>query len=283
MFDCFMMNNELDVVDVRLNTLASTVEKFIIVESAFTHTGKPKLLHFANSKHRFEKFSSQIIYLEYPYNPKQTDPWYHENNQRNFILEALKTSRPEDGLIFISDADEIPAPAALLEARDLSLKTGYPVGIKMDDCMYYMNYVGDKPMKGPYIINPDTAEKFHSVWTYNGKPYPGDPSAIRWHVGSYNAANINDFQFVNGGWHFSSLGGIELLKQKIESCAHWQFDTDKVKTDEYLRNCIINGTAYYEDVAKFLETPRKYTKRSIDFLPEYVQSNLTKFKKYILE
>lgn len=279
-----MMNDELDLLEVRLNTLASTVEMFVIVESKYTHTGLAKPLHFLNNKDRFKAFHDQILYIEYFHKKDNTDPWYHENNQRNIITAGLLKDRPKDGLIFISDADEIPRPSALVEAKTIAQQTGTLVGLVMEDCLYYMNYVGDSTMKGPYLINPDKAEQIHSVWKNpDGTPVPHDLSAIRWHVGSYLPQYIHDFPMVvNGGWHFSSLGGIEPLKRKIESCAHWQFNNDKVKTDEYLLNCIKNGTAYYEDVAKFLDKPRKYSRRDISFLPEYVQNNQERFQKYLL-
>ena len=39
-FDCFMYLDEDLVLDLRLNYLNSFVDKFVIVESKFTHSGK---------------------------------------------------------------------------------------------------------------------------------------------------------------------------------------------------------------------------------------------------
>ena len=41
-FDCFMYFDEDLILDLRLNTLNDFVDKFIIIESTITHTGKPK-------------------------------------------------------------------------------------------------------------------------------------------------------------------------------------------------------------------------------------------------
>ena len=40
LYDCFMYYDEDIVVDIRLNCLDPYVDKFIIVESKFTHSGK---------------------------------------------------------------------------------------------------------------------------------------------------------------------------------------------------------------------------------------------------
>ncbi|MEQ1676816.1 MAG: hypothetical protein ABL876_08950, partial [Chitinophagaceae bacterium] len=49
-----------------------------------------------------------------------------------------------------------------------------------------------------------------------------------------------------GGWHFSYLGGIEKIKQKIRSFAHTEFNKDEYLQDEYLVKAINNG----EDIFK---------------------------------
>lgn len=40
--DCFMFFDEEMLLDVRLNILDKFVDKFIIVESTYTHSGKKK-------------------------------------------------------------------------------------------------------------------------------------------------------------------------------------------------------------------------------------------------
>ena len=40
--DCFMYYDEDELLDLRLNILDGYVDKFIIVESKFTHSGKLK-------------------------------------------------------------------------------------------------------------------------------------------------------------------------------------------------------------------------------------------------
>ena len=58
-FDSFMFYDEDMILDFRLICLNKYVDKFIIVESKFTHSGKKKELNF-NIKN-FLKFKDKII------------------------------------------------------------------------------------------------------------------------------------------------------------------------------------------------------------------------------
>ena len=58
-YDCFMFFDEEMLLDFRLNYLNKYVDKFVIVESAFTHSGKKRSLLFdiENSKNIKKKLS----------------------------------------------------------------------------------------------------------------------------------------------------------------------------------------------------------------------------------
>ena len=58
-FDCFMFYDEEMLLDIRLNTLDKFIDKFIIVESMFTHSGKKRELIFDIKK--FQKFTILFI------------------------------------------------------------------------------------------------------------------------------------------------------------------------------------------------------------------------------
>ena len=57
--DCFIYFDEDLLLDLRLNLLNSIVDKFVIVESKITHSGKNKDLQFDILK--FEKFKNKIL------------------------------------------------------------------------------------------------------------------------------------------------------------------------------------------------------------------------------
>ena len=43
-YDCFMFFDEEMLLDLRLNIMAKYVDKFIITEASYTHSGKSKKL-----------------------------------------------------------------------------------------------------------------------------------------------------------------------------------------------------------------------------------------------
>ena len=49
-FDCFIFNHEVELLEIRLNILNDYVDKFIITEGDMTFSGLPKESHFLNNK-----------------------------------------------------------------------------------------------------------------------------------------------------------------------------------------------------------------------------------------
>ena len=60
-YDCFMFFDEEMLLDLRLNIMNKYVDKFIITEASYMHSGKPKKLMFDINK--FSKFKDKIIYI----------------------------------------------------------------------------------------------------------------------------------------------------------------------------------------------------------------------------
>ena len=106
--DCFPFFNELDVLDIRLNTLAPFVDCFVLVEASKTQSLKDKDFFFEKNKERFKQFKEKIIHVKVENYPNEGG-WAMENFQRNCILDALKSlNLAENDIILLSDADEIP-------------------------------------------------------------------------------------------------------------------------------------------------------------------------------
>ena len=45
-YDCFIFNNEVELLELRLNILNDVVDKFVIVEGNFTFSGTKKESNF---------------------------------------------------------------------------------------------------------------------------------------------------------------------------------------------------------------------------------------------
>lgn len=77
-WDAFMFFNELDVLEMRLNELNSSVHKFVLVEATKTHSGNSKPLHYAENSHRFSAFYDKIVHIVVDDLPVHSNPWVLE-------------------------------------------------------------------------------------------------------------------------------------------------------------------------------------------------------------
>ena len=158
-FDCFMYYDEDLIIDLRLNYLNDYVDKFVIVESSYTHSGTPRKTLFDINK--FSKFKNKIKYIvvnEIPvdlqkFNKADTEHQKNskyilnavrrENFQRNAITKGLDSASLED-LIIISDVDEIPNLEDInfknIENKIISFKQKffyYKFNLKLNDYDWY--------------------------------------------------------------------------------------------------------------------------------------------------
>ena len=60
-FDCFQFFDEEMLLDLRLNIMDKYVDKFVITEATYMHSGRPKKLLFDINK--YSKFKDKIIYI----------------------------------------------------------------------------------------------------------------------------------------------------------------------------------------------------------------------------
>ena len=122
-YDCFMFFDEEMLLDLRLNIMDKYVDKFVITEATYMHSGKSKKLMFDINK--FSKFKDKIIYIVVDKEPPDIEQINkneskisiehklihnsirRENYQREMAKESLKNIDPED-FIIIGDIDEIP-------------------------------------------------------------------------------------------------------------------------------------------------------------------------------
>lgn len=253
-YDCFLFYNELEILDIRLNTLSSVVDKFVLCESTVDHANKPKPLYFAENKEKYKKFKDKIIYIKVTDTPKTSVPWITIDHQWNAIAKALKKCKPNDTILF-SDVDEIPNPEKILKWKDK-----YKDKIRM--CMqslsyYYLNCVdyADEVWEGTRILSYKETKK-HRMYV--------------------NKFLRPDVRISDAGWHFSYMGGLKRIQMKVSSTGHQEFNTDQYKTPENIKLAIAEGRDFLNHGLKF---------KIVDpsFLPQYVQQNKEKFKDFLID
>jgi beta-1,4-mannosyl-glycoprotein beta-1,4-N-acetylglucosaminyltransferase len=239
-FDCFIFFNELDLLELRFNILDKYVDYFVIVESGITFQGEVKDFYFESNLNRFEKFKHKIIHfkvekyslnftkLPYIAEPQNIDEkilnaiykdidssphfnkekefwWGNDFFQRECIRRALAVAQPApDDLILISDVDEIPNPETLEGIKKEITPTSL-ICFNQHEFCYYFNYFHNSEWIGSccFLYGEFADVSLNSI-RFSSKREEGFSPQIK----------------SNGGWHFTSLGNIEIIKKKIRSWSH---------------------------------------------------------------
>ncbi len=232
-YDCFPFFNELELLELRLETYYDIVDRFVIVEADKTHANLPKPFNFLNNIDRYQKYLPKIEYVMdtsvVPYSG--AGDWSIENNQRNSIMKGLIDAEPDD-LILISDVDEFPDPAILK-----TLIESFYDASKDVDCFVFHDTAPFTKSGSHYLIFNSTTrinsclnltpitfqQRFHTYFFDLVSPHSlwgGTVVSKFKHVSSPQA--IRDVckdlpRIPNGGWHFSSMGGIDKFLEKARS------------------------------------------------------------------
>jgi predicted O-methyltransferase YrrM len=113
-YDCFIFNDELDMLECRLTELDSFVDRFVIMEATTTHQGEPRGSSFLEDYARFSKWAHKIHHFVADVALDDDSAMGREGCQRNRLREALLISgaRTED-LVLFGDVDEIPSRAVI--------------------------------------------------------------------------------------------------------------------------------------------------------------------------
>lgn len=249
-YDCFIFFNELDLLDIRLNTLNEVVDYFVLVESKKTFSKNDKPLFYQENKHLFKEFEDKIIHIVLDDLPN-SNAWGNEYYQRNAISRGLINCQDSD-IIIISDVDEIPNPLDILSTTSC-MDNSTICGFNQKLYYYYINmYVYDNWIGSKMC-------SFHKFKEFN-------PQSFR-----MNGVGINLIS--NGGWHFSYVGGLERIKYKIESFAHQEINNDAFKVN--IESRLEKGVSIFDENFKFKIVDLDST------YPKYILNNLEKFKHLI--
>lgn len=226
--DAFAFFNELELLELRLHTLDSVVDKFFLVESPYTFTGLDKPLYFEENKHRpeFAPFLDKIVHVVTEGQPpgllpyahtipeRQHNAWTYDHWQKNHFQESLKLMEDNDVFMF-SDLDEIPNPSVLTEVIS---KGSLPAVLLQPLYFYYINWIRPSDEDGShqkegYIYGTALITKGE----YKRRGYW--PQKLRDDRFSFHKIGPE-----RGGWHYCSLGGVERVARKMKSWAHVEVD-----------------------------------------------------------
>ena len=255
-YDCFPFFNELELLELRLAMLDDVVDRFVLVEATQSHTGAEKPLFFAENRMRFHRYLDKIEHVIVRDLPNTKEPWERDRYQRNAILRGLAHVCKED-LVLLSDVDEIPRPESIHlltgEGRCLRLLETDPIVLTQGLYYYYVNCLDPlEPWHGTIAIR---AENFAMV--------PDELRTLR-----FRLPRLSD-----GGWHFTYLGGIEKIIEKLHAKAEQDINNPENNDPEVLRRNLETGRSLIDSPVRhqflFLEPATFLPTKIMEWLQRY--------------
>jgi len=254
--DAFLFFQELDLLEIRLNYLDKHVDKFLIVEACQTFSGNPKKFIFEENAQRYKKYLHKIVYhkindfhdnyqsiQDFLYKSGTSshkkileflnDEEHYSKDHLNWLLDSyhhecmhliLDKVAKDDDIVIFSDLDEIPSQN-IFNQEQLSLIKLNTMVCKQKEFRYFLNYYKDSNWLGS-IVGKFENIKYHSI----GKLRRDANNDRIW---------IYKDALDNGGYHFTSCGDISLIKQKIKSWGHQEFNNSLI--DKNIENNILTG------------------------------------------
>ena len=292
-FDCFMYYDEDLIIDLRLNYLNDYVDKFVIVESSYTHSGTPRKTLFDINK--FSKFKNKIKYIvvnEIPvdlqkFNKADTEHQKNskyilnavrrENFQRNAITKGLDSASLED-LIIISDVDEIPNLEDInfknIENKIISFKQKffyYKFNLRLNNFAWH----GSRACKKKNLISPQ--------WLRNIKAKKYSSWRIDTFFSKKKYRNIKNIE--NGGWHFSNIKTpADIVKKMKIYLHHREYELNAIsekKISEIIREKKPIYNLKTDMKSDKFDLSDKLIVSDISELPYYIQKNIDKYKDWL--
>ena len=280
------------MLEVRFNILNKHVDKFVIAESKYSHSGEKKKLNFNINK--FSEFKKKIIYLAIDNEPK--DIIYQTKNiafvenevdkrtnsvkrityQRNRLMDCLTDAKGDDYILY-SDNDEIP------DLENFNFETNQSKILIFKQKLFYykfnlffdrINWYGTKGCKKKDLLS--------ITWLRNikTKKYPIYRLDTIFSKNKYKNVKIIE----NGGWHFTQLKTPKDIEIKLlNGEQHAEFKQTEKNLD-YITDLVKRKKIDYDHKAKTEDY--KYSKEfslktvSMSDMPAFLQENSNKYSEW---
>jgi beta-1,4-mannosyl-glycoprotein beta-1,4-N-acetylglucosaminyltransferase len=229
-YDCFTLRDELDMLELRLSILDKVVDKFVICEANKTFTNIPKDYNYIENIERFKQWDDKIIYLpieledngldfltkDLTYTPTSA-AWQFEYQQRSALIYGLDNIKNDD-LILMGDIDEIPNPQDIKNINT-------PTTFIMDFYYYFINNKSmgpqDKQWLGTAAVKGEHLQKLNSLQELRNIRHTLNP--------------------IKSGWHLSYMGGKEMIKEKIKTISHTEYNKKEYYSNENIELSLSTG------------------------------------------
>ncbi len=291
-FDCTTYYKEDLMLEVRFNILNKYVDKFVVAEATYSHSGEKKKLNFNINK--FSKFKKKIIYIKIENEPEnliyttkdnshieeetnmRTNSIKRINHQRDKLMEGLGEASDEDYILY-SDNDEIP------NLSNIDLKNIKNKIIIFKQKLYYykfnlffdrLNWYGTKGCRKKNL------KTFSWLRDVKSKKYP-----IYRIDNIFSQTKYSNVKIINdGGWHFSQVKTPKDIQIKLlNGEQHAEFKKTG-KNFEYIKGLVERKSIDYDHKAR--SEDYKYSKEfklktvPVNTMPVFLKDNVEKYSEW---
>jgi beta-1,4-mannosyl-glycoprotein beta-1,4-N-acetylglucosaminyltransferase len=258
-FEGFLFNGEVEMLEVHLRELMHVVDYFIIVESESTFTEHEKRLFFPDIRNKFADMEHQIIHLAV--DSHKGNAWKNEDALRQAIfqkgLHTVRAPVTEGDIVIVSDVDEILRPSLLDGLKRCTGYNGRRIRFFMD--LHYYSFATKHSLPNMWS-HPDAA-----VYSATSEP---DAQDLR---------NGGDRQFslvvTNSGWHCSwCFPTLRQMRDKMASYSHEEHNQPRFRGREHIVNAVRRGLDLFQRPDQHYELDE-----SLD-IPLYLRMNMDRFE-----
>ena len=290
-FDCTNYFNEDVIYGLRLEILDKYVDKFIVAESLYSHSGQRKKLNFDINK--YPKFKSKIHYIVVENEPQDLIkldglPYEHAQGmkrmnslkrikqQYDVLREGIKDAKNDD-LIILSDCDEIPNLENLnkVNSKQIIIFKQLLFYYKFDLYHNAMTWYGSKGCLKKDLLT------FNWLRNIKNKTYNF------WRIDTFFSKNkyMNVKIIENGGWHFTNIKSPEDIHMKLSNYGeHNEFEMSDIDLAKMSK--LVKEKKVYFNHNLDKSNPNKYSyghelvKINKNLLPKFLVDNYLKFKDW---
>ena len=258
--DVSMFFNEVELLEIRLSALNNFVDKFIVIESSQTFSGKKKLPILNELSHLKKRYGRKLILIsrteffksykdiisnlekDLNFNSEESNKiidilkshTHYDKSQLNFVLDtyqreacAVYIARLTDkkDIIIFSDADELPDN--IIKIKDFFEQKANKktiISLLQHEFWYYPNIYHNSNWEGSIVgLSSELIKK-----------------SLNFHRHKINNKRVNTYSLKGFyGYHLTNMGGVDRLKTKIKNWSHQEFNNKFILSN--LEEKIIRG------------------------------------------
>ena len=283
----FQFFNEFEILKLKLEELWNVVDYFVLSESNYTHSGKPKNFNFMKNEKEFKKYRHKILWQGINDTPsdyinlKKTGDYWHDqvinklnaqthwdkniesygrdSFEKESLIRALGRFVENEDIVILGDCDEIPKASTVKLIID-NFDHNQIYHMQHDFYWYYMNILKtDEQWLGNFVCSFETFKK-------------NSFCEIR--------QNKSGTFVLDAGWHFTYMGGVDRIKEKIESWGEQSLNQPHVK--ENLKENVKDTLRLKRDL---FFRPANFVKVPIDYAthPQYLVEHMEEYSEFIMK